>query len=167
MKKIFVMLILSTALVGCSNGNTNQGTTTNQGTEPVEEIDIIEEEPVMSEEGVLGGKYKVKFGTAEKVTSEYVEGDLLLVNYTFTNNSEETVAADMVLMIDAYQDGVEIDQVFDVTLTGDNANKNIKPGNSLECKALFILSSASDVEVDATEFLGMDGSMVTKIYTLQ
>lgn len=161
MKKLFIILILATILVGCGNG-----TTTNQGSSPISTPEATEEETVNSEEGILGGKYKVEFGTAEKVVSDYEEGDLLLVSYTFTNNSDETVAADTALMLQAFQDGVEIEQAFDSSLTGDNASKNLRPGSSLECKALFKLSSTNDVEVEATEFLGMDESMVTKVYTL-
>ena len=171
------MLVLTTALVGCSSGNTNQaennqgkvnqGVVTNEGTEIIIEEDTPDNKVVSNEEGVIGGKYKVKFGTAEKVTSDYVDADVLLVHYTFTNNSDETVSADLALMIDAYQDGIQVEQVFDVSLTGDNAAKNLKPGSSLECSILFELTSTSDLEVEATEFLGMDGSMVTKTYSIQ
>ena len=171
MKKIFALLVLSTALVGC--GSTNIGTTTNQGTEaasPSIESEVAEASQTpetLAEDGVLGGRFKVEFGAAEKVISEYEEDDLLMVTYTFTNNSEETVSADTALMIQGFQDGIEVDRTFDSTLTGDNESKSIKPGASLECKALFKLSSTSELEVEATEFLGMDGSMVTKTYTIQ
>lgn len=167
------MCMLTMALVGCGNGNVNQGpannkgTVTNEGTSPISTSETTQDQTAGVEAGVLGNKYKVEFGEAEKVRSEYIDNDLLLVHYTFTNNSQDTVAADTALMLTAYQDGIEVEQVFDIALTGDNSSKNIKPGNSLECKALFMLSSTSDVEVDATEFLGMDGSMVTKVYTLQ
>lgn len=164
MKKIFVMLMLTTALVGC--GST--GTTTNQGTEQVKETAAVEtqEEKQVTEDGTLG-KYKIEFGSAEKVTSEYEEGDLLMVTYTFTNNSEEAVAADISLMLKAFQDGIEVDKVFDSSLTGDNASKSIKPGASLECKQLFKLTSTSDLEVEATDLFSFDDSVVTKTYTIQ
>lgn len=168
MKKSFALiLLLGTVLVGCSSN----GTTTNQGTEAVQETVAGEttsvESKVPSEEGALGGKYKVEFGEAKKVTSEYEEGDLLMVTYTFTNNSEDTVASDTALMLKGFQDGIEVDRAFDNTLTGDNESKSIKPGASLECKALFKLTSTSDLEVEATEFCGLDDSMITKTFTIQ
>lgn len=171
MKKSFVMLLLAVSLVGCGSG-----TTTNQGTEHVQETSVEEVTPTESdtpqeeaivEDGVIGGKYKVEFGSAEKATSQYEEGNLLMVTYTFTNNSEETVAADTALILKAFQDGIEVEQAFDVELTGENASKSIRPGASLECKALFKLTSSSDLEVEAAEFLGFDDSVVTKTYTIQ
>ncbi len=167
------MLILTTTLVGCSSSNTNQNDTINEENIPNQqtEIIIIDEEPkqitVADEEGVLDGKYKIQFGAAEKMTSEYINGDLLLVSYTFTNNADYTISPDLAVMVDAYQDGIEIGQIFDATLTGGNTNKSVEPGSSIECKALFMLSSDSDVEVEALEFLGMDGSMVKKVYKVQ
>lgn len=188
MKKAFVLLALSVSLVGCGSGTvTDQGkeaATTTESTTPTESTTstegaaqnkegvymapVPESTPLdinkPAEEGVLG-QYKVEFGTAKKVTSEYESGDLLMVTYTFTNNSNKAMAADTATMLTAYQDGVEIDQAFDSSLTEDNASKSIKPGVSLECKALFKLTSSSEVE--ATEFLGLDDSKVTKTFTVQ
>lgn len=172
MKKVFVLLVLMLSFTGC--GST--GAVTNQGTEvaseaQVESAVVESESPVEStapsnEDGTLG-VYKVEFGTGEKVQSTYGNGDLLAVTYTFTNNSDEAVASDTAIMLTAYQDGVEIEQIFETELTGENASKSIKPGVSIECKALFKLTSTSEVEVEASEFLGMDGSKVIKTYTVQ
>ncbi len=164
MKKVFLLLALSLTIVGCSNG----GTTTDQGTAPIESSSTqsTNESSTPVEEGTLGN-FKVEFGEAKKVTSTYIEGDLLEVTYTFTNNSEDTVSADGVLMVKAYQDGIEIDTEFDTALTGDNESKSIKPGASLECKRLFKLTSNSDVEVEATEFLGLTNDIVSKTFKLQ
>ena len=170
MKKSFILVMLmGVILTGCSNN----GVTTNQGVEKVQEQEMEQntsetpQEENKVEDGTIGGKYKVEFGSAEKTTSEYNEGNLIMVTYTFTNNSEETVSADVALILKAFQDGIEVNQAFDVELTGDNASKSIKPGASLECKALFELSSDSDIEVEASEFCGLDNSMVTKTYTVQ
>ena len=164
MKKAFLLLVLSLTIVGCGNG----GTTTDQGTTPIENSSTqsTNENSTPTEEGTLGN-FKVEFGEARKVTSTYIEGDLLEVTYTFTNNSEETVSADTVLMVKAYQDGIEIDAEFDTELTGDNESKSIRPGASLECKRLFKLTSNNEVEVEATEFLGLTNDRVTKTFKLQ
>lgn len=169
MKKVFALLVLSISVSGCGSTGATTVQEAESVTESTAETQAESEAPQEQavEDGTIGGKYKVEFGTAEKATSEYEEGDLLMVTYTFTNNSEDTVAADTVLILKAFQDGIEVDQTFDSELTGDNASKSIKPGASLECKALFKLSSASDLEVEATEFCGLDDSMVTKTYTIQ
>ncbi len=166
MKRIFAVLIVAIALVGCSN----KGTTMDQGTAPstnTAPTQVPTESATPSEDGLIGGKYNVKFNEAQKVVSQYEPGDLLMVTYLFTNNSQETVAADTVLMLKGFQDGVEVDRVFDSSLTGDNESKSIRPGASIDCKVLFKLSSTNNLEVEATEFLGMDNSKVTKTYTLQ
>ncbi len=166
LKKIFALFIVAILVVGCSSNSP----TTDQGTKPSTNLKATQSPTVSatpSQNGLIGGKYNVTFEEAEKVTSEYESGDLLMVTYLFTNNSQETVSADTALMLQGFQDGVEVDRIFDSSLTGDNESKSIKPGASLDCKALFKLSSTNDLEVEATEFLGMDNSKVTKTYTIQ
>lgn len=171
-KKLIITLVASILLVGCSSGTTtNQGTeqavvtTTQRTTEAATEQTTTQEtEKTFSNDGSLENS-KVVLGEAKKVKSEVEEGDILEVNYTFTNNSEEAISAGTALIFTAYQDGVEINNVFDYSITGDNPDKKVKKGVSIECKALFKLESNSDVEVEVKEFLGED--KVVKVYTLQ
>ena len=177
MRKLFCLLAVSMMLTGCGANTTNEGT--NQVTNNTNSSQATDnttqatdnttnnETSNNSEDGMIDGKYKVEFGTAEKVQSQYGDGELLMVSYTFTNNSDETVSPDIALMLQAFQDGIEIEQTFETALTGDNASKSIRPGASLECKALFKITSTSDVEVEATAAFSFDGDMVTKTYTLQ
>lgn len=164
MKKIFILLVFSFILGGCA-----PGTTTNQGTSPVvSDTKESETESILPtlEDGALS-KYKVEFGESKKVKSDYADGDVLEVTYTFTNNSDEATSAIVALTFTAYQDGVQIDPIFDSGLTGDNESKNIKPGVSLECKSLFVLTSNNDVEIEAREFMGLDDNKTIKTYQLQ
>jgi uncharacterized protein YceK len=174
-KKIIIVLIASLLLSGCSytSATTNQGTekvvdTTEQATTNVATEAAQETESKSVEDGLLGGgKYKVELKEARKTRSKYENADVLEVTYVFTNNSDEAASADMALYFKAYQDGIEMDPVFDVELTGENHSKNIKPGVSLECKALFKLTSNSDVEVEVVEAFSFSNNKVVKVYTLE
>ena len=175
MRKLFVLLMIATlSLCGCSSSRnvTDQGaetikTETSVPESPAAEATQSEEPTQDTEDDMLGGKYKVEFGSAEKVKGTFEDVDLLLVTYNFTNNSEDTISADCALMLKGFQDGIEVEKYFDIELTGENESKSIRPGASLECKALFKLSSTSDLEVEATELFGLDNSKVLKTYTIQ
>lgn len=114
------------------------------------------------------GEYEVKIGDSEVVNSTYDEGELLLVNFSFTNHSEDAVSPELALMCTAYQDGIEIEQTFEGELTNDNYDKKIKPGASIDCQVLFKLDSHSDVEMEISQaFSFSDTGTVEKVFSVK
>lgn len=117
---------------------------------------------------------------AGKVGDTYVEilsavidensgGDpVLVVTYRWTNNSDDTTSAFVELMCDAYQDGIELDIGYGVNSYDAMLDMTeIRPGVSLEVQACFELrNTTSDVEVEITEFLGLDDDCVAMVFEL-
>ena len=126
-------------------------------------------------ESTSDGKYGVELKDAQVVTN--FEGkNILVVKYTFTNNSEDTTSATVALYIKAFQDGVQLESGFlftddlteDLAPLQENDWKDIRPGTSIDCYAGFELDSTSEVEVEATELISFDNTILaSKIYTVQ
>lgn len=160
-KILLLMVILTLVLSGCGTSITTNQVTTNANQEQV--ATEVENNQVQADPPI----YTLDFGPSEIVRSDYSNNDLLMVTYTFGNNSEETVSAELATVITGFQDGIEVNKVFDSSLTGDNYSKSIRPGAKIECKMLFELTSKSDLEVEAQAFLSMDGSKVTETYKIE
>ena len=96
-----------------------------------------------------------------------MDSELLVVTYLFTNNSDEEDCAFNVLQFRVYQDDTELERVYDIEVAGDNDSKNIKPGESIECKAVFRLSSESNVEEEVTDTLTLSDGRCRKVYALE
>lgn len=75
----------------------------------------------------------------------------ILIYSNFTNNSSDSVSADDNMILKAFQDGVELEQVYhsEYSEQTKNYSKKIKPGKSIEVCEIFQLSNKkSDVELE-------------------
>ena len=78
-----------------------------------------------------------------------------VVDYTFTNNSDEATSF-MVATIDkAFQNGVELDTGMVMNINNEAAMKDIKPGASVQVQQAFKLADQSEVTVEVEELLSM------------
>ncbi|MDD4592835.1 MAG: DUF5067 domain-containing protein [Parabacteroides sp.] len=131
--------------------------------------EYTQSELASSGEGDIGD-YHVKILDAS-FTKDYNGTPAIVVNFEFTNNSED---AEMFLSstnVTAYQDGVELDiamimnaSVYDAGL----AQKKIKPGVSLVVQSAFVLASDSPVEIEVAKFISFGNDpILTKTFNLQ
>lgn len=98
-----------------------------------------------------------------RVTKDYEGNPALVVDYTFTNNSEETTSFMLAAHSKAFQDGVQLEVAMimdDANFSVENGMKDLRPGTSLAIQEAFVLTSESDVELEVEEFLSMDGTML-------
>lgn len=108
-----------------------------------------EEANSMPEEGAVGDFYVSLKDCA--VVQDYEGNDALLVNYSFTNNSEETTSALIGVYLKAFQDGVQL-EIATVMGRDYDEQKEIRPGVTMEtCQAAFLLNSNSPVEVEVSD----------------
>lgn len=102
---------------------------------------------------------------------DYEGNKIIVVNYDFTNNSDETVSALLALNPTAFQDGVELEMAItmdDSVYNAGTAQKDIQSGVTLEnCQAAYVLTSDSPVEFEVTEFIPMDDTKLTKTFEVQ
>lgn len=163
-KRVAIILfgsLLAMSLCACSGddtASTDQGETADTTT--TEET----QEPADTSSATVGD-YEVSIGDAGMISDDYTGEEAFLVNLTFTNNSDETTSPMLALMVEAYQDGVQLERAIIGSEDFDAGSEslNVQPGGSNEFQLVFTLTSESPVQVIAQEFLG-DGTQATKTF---
>lgn len=172
-KMLFGVLLLMLVFSLCACGAAEPAA--EEATEPAAEEQAAEPAQDNTTEATADAAYVVELLDAQKLTN-YEGKEVFTVFYNFTNNSEETTSAMVALYIKAFQDGIQLETSYlsegdlpeDKAGTYDNDWKDIRPGTTLECYAAFELDSASDVEVEVTEFASFDDEILTsKVYSVQ
>ena len=141
-------------------------------TGPVETVEPTEgpteSAPAETPDGKIG-KYNVTIKDY-RVTEDSSGDDILIITYTFTNNSDESAAFIYTIEDKCFQNGVELGDVF--TSWGiddcsfDNKSKEIKPGISLDVQVAYKLNdTTTDVEVELDKYFSWTDSKIG--YTLQ
>ena len=103
----------------------------------------------MSGSGDLGA-YHVEIKDAA-IVPDYEENPAIVINYAWTNNSDETTSAMMSILEKAFQDGVELDNaiILDSSLyNAELSSKDVRPGTTIDVQCAFALTS----ETSAVEF---------------
>lgn len=125
------------------------------------------EAPAATDSGDLGS-YHVAIKDAAQAT-DYEGNPVLIVNFDFTNNSEEATSFMLATNVDAFQDGVELEMaiMMDDNYDGDAQLKDIKPGTTLPVQVAYSLTSQTPVTVEVTELFSFDdAAMLTKEFSL-
>ena len=124
--------------------------------EPAEET---QEEPAAVNEADIDGCHVVVTGF--NVAQDYNGDPMLVVNYDFTNNTDENQTPIWTVFAKAFQDGVELDIAFsmdDSVFDAGIEQKELRPGVSMTgCqKAYSLTSTTSPVEFFAGDMLSQD-----------
>ena len=97
------------------------------------------------------GDFYVSIGECT-FTSDYDGNKAIVINYDFTNNSDETVVPLWKTSCRAFQDGIELDSafIFDGSVYDAGIEqKNIRPGVTLTgCQKAYVLISDSPIEFE-------------------
>ena len=135
MKKVFFVLaacaVVSAALVGCGSSSSPESQSVATS--------------VAQNKGDIGPYHFEISDTAR--TEEITEGTALIVKYTITNNSDETITPGSVTRLHVFQNGVSLSGI---TIIGaengalmDNEYKSIQPGASIEVEEAFTLDDTT------------------------
>ena len=125
-------------------------------TEESEQVEQIEEESAgLPSEGEVGAHHVAL--TRCEFNTDYDGNNIIIVNYDFTNNSEETMSPLVGVYIQAFQDGIELEHgfVMDTAVCDVGIEqKEIKPGATLTgCQTCFVLTSESQVEIEVSDII--------------
>lgn len=98
------------------------------------------------------GDYNIELKDS-RITTDYDGDKILIVTYTFTNNSDEAECFAYSVTDKAFQDGIELGDVWSSYgidgLSFDNKSKEIKPGKSLDVQCAYELNDeTTDVEIE-------------------
>ena len=152
------------ALAGCSatsasssSGAAAAGSEAPAAAEPAQETEQTQ---------AASSKYAVTIDGA-RLGEDYAGNPVVIVTFTFTNNSDDKANFTFACNADAYQNGVELDTAI-VTDIESNGLNDIKPGASIQTELAYELNDMSDIEVEVTELLSFsDDLLAYKTFTLQ
>ena len=174
MKKVLVLLlvlVLAFSVVACGGEtSTDESKTgeevTDEPTENAEESNEVEayiedksdteseETSEIETETTLGtefktGPYTVKVNSVRR-GKDYEGNDVVIINYNWTNNSEDTTSWMGSMMTQVFQDGVELEHA--IMMEGINTDlslKEVRPGTTLEgIEEAFVTTSENPLEIE-------------------
>jgi len=105
------------------------------------------------------------------VTTDYQSNPAVIVTYSWTNNSSNTLSFASALYAKAFQNGIQLGTAF---ISSSNSNydssgyiKEIKPGASLDVQIAYSLrDSKNSIDVEVTQLLSTDKTVVTKTFSI-
>lgn len=102
-------------------------------------------------------------------STDYEGKPVLIVDYTFTNNSNRDANFAFAVSAQAFQNDVELETAIVVDAVDSSAIlKDIKPGASLPVQSAYVLSDTSDVTVEVKELISFDDTLIAqKVFSVQ
>ncbi len=122
-----------------------------------------------TEEGHIGDYIVV---VKDSILAKQNDNDVLIVTYSFTNNSDDSKAFMYAITDKLFQNGVELGTVYgswgiDDVYNFDNRSKEIKPGVTLDVQCAYELNdTTTDVEVEITEWISFNDDKITSTIKL-
>lgn len=141
------------ALVGC-NGS-DSGDDAPAAEQPAEEQ---AEEPA---EEQASSKYAVTID-GSTVTTDYEGKPAIIVDYTFTNNSDDATSFAVACSQKAFQNGVQLETTVVMDDLGNGYLAEIKPGATTSARMAYSLTDESDVTVEVTELISFDDTILAE-----
>lgn len=167
------IILVLTCAVSCNTSNNNEAENNKVVTETAKkdgEKDTSEKsEEKKSESSGKLGDYEVTI-LDSVVTKDYEGNPALIVNYTFTNNSDDATMFTTAISSIAYQDGVQLSPalIMDTSVyNAENSMKNVQKGGTINCQEAYELTSeTSSVTVEVKELFSFDDNKLTKVFEL-
>lgn len=141
------------ALAGC-NGS-DAGDDAPAAEQPAEEQT---EEPA---EERASSKYAVTID-GSTVTTDYEGKPAIIVDYTFTNNSDDATSFAVACSQKAFQNGVQLETAVVLDDLGNGYLAEIKPGATTSARRAYSLADESDVTVEVTELISFDDTILAE-----
>lgn len=160
---IFIILIIMGAIFGDSSDSSSNSSSTNNAQDSAT---VTAQTNPENENNV--GNYKVEL-VDSYITEDSNGDDILVVTYSFTNNDDEPRAFVYTIDDKAYQNGVELGDVYSsYGIDGydfTTSNSEIKPGVTVEVQEAYELyDTSTSVEIDLSIIFSDD---VEQSYTIE
>ncbi|MDY5991536.1 MAG: DUF5067 domain-containing protein, partial [Oscillospiraceae bacterium] len=117
---------------------------------------------VATTEKKADAKFVVKLGET-KVIEDYEGKPALLVNYSFTNNSDKKQSFMVAIKDAAFQDGIGLNDAITMGKEYDSElqMKEIMPGKTLNVQAAYVLDdTTTPVEIQISELISFDDELI-------
>lgn len=117
---------------------------------------------VATTEKKADAKFVVKLGET-KVIKDYEGKPALLVNYSFTNNSDKKQSFMVAIKDAAFQDGIGLNDAITMGNEYDSElqMKEIMPGKTLDVQAAYVLDdTTTPVEIQISELISFNDELI-------
>ena len=116
------------------------------------------------------GDYKVEIVSC-RLAKDYEGKDIVIVKYSFTNNSDDNASFMFAFDENVYQNGIGLNECYiaddSANYSSDNQTKEIKTGATLEVEVAYELNDTpTDIEVEVKELISFNDSVVTKTFSI-
>lgn len=145
----------SLVLFGCSSGG-DKGDAGSQGQDAASEP-----QQAAQEEKANDSKYGVTIDDGV-VGEDYQGRPMLVVTYTFTNNSDKAQSFMVAVSDKAFQNGVELERAISTDIDTQSSIKEIKPGATVTVQQAYLLDDQSEVLVECTELISFDDTIIAE-----
>ena len=96
------------------------------------------------------------------VTTDYEGNPAMIVDFTFTNNSDEATSFAVACSQKAFQNGVQLETAIVMDDLGNGYMAEIKPGATTQARLAFSLTDESDVTVEVSELFSLDDTILAE-----
>lgn len=96
------------------------------------------------------------------VTTDYEGNPAVIVDFTFTNNSDEATSFAVACSQKAFQNGVQLETAIVMDDLGNGYMAEIKPGATTQARLAFSLADESDVTVEVGELFSLDDTILAE-----
>ncbi len=144
---------------GCSSGSSSGSSSSQSGSDAANEAQPAEQ--AQQAEQATDAKYAVTIDNATVMT-DYQDQPALVVDYTFTNNSDKATSFMVAIHAQAFQNGVELKSAIGSDWDSSNAMSDIKPGATVTVQEAYLLNDQSDVTVECTELISFDDTIIAE-----
>lgn len=137
------------ALVGCGSSSAGDAPA-----EQAEQGEAAEPEAAQSE-------YAVSIDSST-LTTDYQGAPAVIVDYTFTNNSEKATSFAVACSPKVFQNGVQLETAITSDDLGNGYMAEIKPGASTTARLAYSLTDESDITVEVEELFSLDDALLAE-----
>ncbi|MBE6728531.1 MAG: DUF5067 domain-containing protein [Ruminococcaceae bacterium] len=117
------------------------------------------------------GEYEVNIKSC-RLAEDYEGKNIVIVNYNFKNNSDDSTSFTIAIDDKVYQDGVGLNKCYTAAesakYSSDNQSKNIKKGASVEVEVAYYLNdNETPIEVECSELISLSDDKITKNFNIK
>lgn len=171
MKKILFLsltvILILTFFAGCMNNDNETLSST------ASKNDMSSNETVSKNETADGnlGEYNVDIKSC-RLAKDHEGKDIVIVNYGFKNNSDDSASFTFAISDKVFQNGVGLNKCYTAAdsakYSSDNQSKDIKKGATIDVEVAYTLNDdKSPIEIECSELISFSDEKVTKEFNIK
>lgn len=147
----------SAALKEATSGTSSTTATQTEQTEASEDASSAS-----SAQPAKEAKYTVSIDECSSAT-DYKNNAVVVITYTFTNNSDDSANFMTAISDKVFQNGVELESAIGAGIDSQDSMKDIKPGSSITLQKAYVLDDKeSEIVVECSELFSFDDTLLAE-----